>query len=117
MNRPMAGRYFRSWQFPATLVLVVVLALLYWAGPEKTVDVVSIDQANRWEQSIAPPRRKIVWGPVSELEIAAPSASESLIRPQLTDAGSSLYYSLQPVEGDAEIIVSRLRDGVWQPPK
>ena len=110
-------RLLRSRYLPMTLLAIVLVALAIYLVPRPTREVVSVDGRHRWDENAAPPTRGIVWQPAEPVEATVPGteAEDSLIRPQLADGGSVLYFTLQKGTGGADIYCSALRQGVWQP--
>lgn len=95
---------------------LIVVAGAYLFAPRRLTLVSSVDGVARWNAAEAPPRRQIVWQPAEAiaavgLELAA---GDSLIRPQLADGGSTLYFTFRKAGGDANIFRSRLVDETWQ---
>lgn len=110
--RVLRSRYV--W-IPAVIIVVVTLAILL--VPRRAVQIVSVDREHGWRISAAPPRRKIVWRPAEPVETPAGDATarDSLIRPQLADYGSTLYFTIRSPDRGADIYRSQLKDGQWQP--
>ncbi|NQT38090.1 MAG: PD40 domain-containing protein [Planctomycetes bacterium] len=115
--RRAVWRVLGSWYLPAALLTLLLLAAAWYLIPRPTTEVVSVDGQHRWDEDAAPPQRGIVWLPAVPLQpTAAPVPSEaSLIRPQLAEAGSVLYFTQQKPTGDADIYRSFLHRGIWQP--
>jgi hypothetical protein len=79
-------------------------------------EVSAVDGGANWIASEAPPRRQVVWQAAISVEAVGLELSpgDSLIRPQLADGGSTLFFTLRRKGGDADIFRSRLIDGRWQ---
>jgi len=126
--RELASRAVRSRYLPAIVAVVLLGAIAWQVTPRRTHEVASIDGRHRWTESSAPPRRSVVWQPAETLMVdltlgeptAVPETTSldtgraSLIRPQLADGGSTLYFTLRTADGATDIFRSRLIDGLWQ---
>jgi len=120
----LCSRFIRSWYFPAGLTVLLVVGLIWWLVPRKVEKIVTVDGQHEWRAERAPARRQFVWQP-AEAVAAVRKAMEklpefeeaSLIHPQLTDAGSALYFTLRKSDGSADVYVSRLKNGRWQLPE
>ncbi len=115
--RRVVWRVLGSWYLPAALLTLLVAAAAWYLIPRQTTEVVSVDGQHRWDEGAAPPQRGIVWLPAVPLSTtpAGVPAEASLIRPQLAEGGSVLYFTQQKPDGDADIYRSFLHRGVWQP--
>jgi len=118
------ARIVKSWYFPAALTLLLLGGVLFWLIPRRVQKVVTVDGRHEWDADSAPARRQFVWKPAEALQAVQQAmekrpefAEASLIRPQLTDAGGTLYFTLRKADGDADIYRSRLMHGRWQLPK
>ncbi|MFP6613665.1 MAG: hypothetical protein VB835_15240 [Pirellulales bacterium] len=114
---PHHGTRSRPWWLGPLAVLVLFLVGLgIWLVPSRTNDVVSVDGRHSWPDEEAPPRRHVIWKKAEAAEplAAEAGAKESLIRPQLADDGTSLYFTLRSEDGGKDIYRSRLVDGEWQ---
>lgn len=99
------------------LGLAVVVAVgAYLLAPRRVTQVATIDGGARWNAADAPPRRQIVWQPAEAIAAVGLKLApgDSLIRPQLADGGSTLFFTLRRAGGDANIFRSRLIAGIWQ---
>lgn len=122
--RKRAVRFVRSWYFPAALSLILLAGCVYWLVPRRVTTVVTVDGRHEWKSEDAPARRQFVWKPAEAVQAVQDGTAErpefakaSLIRPQLTDAGATLYFTLRQSDGNADIYRSRLIDGRWESPK
>ena len=118
-NRP-APRGNRRRQLLLWLALVVPLALMgYWLYPRAADRMLTLDGQQQWTMSDAPPRRQIIWQPAHLVRLPPfPEASQSsIVRPQLSADGSTLYFTLRNQQHDLDIYRSQLKDGVWQAPE
>jgi hypothetical protein len=105
----------RHWRI-AVVVLIALLAIVMWTFPVRETSVTSVDRRSSWSLNDAPPRREIVWQaalPIDGLLVKSPSVS--VIAPSLTDAGATLFCTLQQPSGATDIYRSRFSDGKWAP--
>jgi len=110
-------RLFRPWYAKALLLLVLLLAVAYAVAPQQVTQIITVDQMYKWAEDFAPPRYEIVWQPAERVEAPAPdlTARDSLIRPQLAEDGTALYFTRRKPDGTADIYRCKLLDGQWQP--
>jgi hypothetical protein len=117
MGSPRKKSSSKAWWFgPLAVLVVFLIGLGIWLIPKRTNEVVSVDGQHRWSDEQSPPRRDIVWQPAEPAEPlgAEAGAKESLIRPQLADDGTSLYFTLRSEDRSKDIFRSRLVAGEWQ---
>jgi hypothetical protein len=101
---------------PRTIVVlaIVILIAVLWALPHREAHLSSVDRRSSWSLGSAPPRREIAWQPAMPVDGLLDNATNrSVIAPSLTDAGATLYCTLQSSEGQADIFTSRLTAGKW----
>ncbi|MCH7728193.1 MAG: PD40 domain-containing protein, partial [Planctomycetes bacterium] len=109
------------------LVVLLAGAAAFLLLPRRVTDIVTVDGESRWSEDSAPTRRKIVWQTPEQVEGVTPREQDvprgdpasradehSLIRPQLAEDGSALYFTLRKSDGEADIFRSKLVDGEWQ---
>ena len=91
--------------------ILVVAYLIVILVPRRTNTVVTVDQVHQWSEENAPPHRSIVWQPAQPVDpIVIDQADHSLIRPQLDEGGSVLYFTRRGDNGKKDIYSAR-RDG------
>ena len=112
--RSVFSRFLRSWQAPAAVGLVAIIAVAIWAMPLRLDRLTAVDGAAAWDAANAPPRRQIVWEPAREILLTEADQFESdLITPRLTDAGGTLYFARKTTDGSADIYRARQVGGGW----
>lgn len=100
-----------------SLLAALVLALAAWLAPNRIQTIDSLEGPQRWSLARAPLRRTIIWEPAEKIEapFANLEARASLIRPQLDENGTVLYFTLRKADNTSDIYRARLVDGKWQP--
>ncbi|MDA1048995.1 MAG: hypothetical protein O3C40_00745 [Planctomycetota bacterium] len=112
----MTTRRAARWILPSLALTVVVTAGVYFFAPRRLTQVSSVDGGAHWNAAEAPPRRKVVWQPAKAIDAVGLELvrGDSVIRPQLADGGSTLFFTLRRAGGDANIFRSLLIDGMWR---
>ncbi len=107
----------RPWWLVSAIAVVGLLAAAFFLAPQRSARVITVDGSHAWSAKVAPPRRQVVWQPAKE--IVAPAAEQraedSFIRPQLTEDGTTLYFTLRRSGEGYDIYQSQLDDNVWGP--
>ncbi len=98
------------------LVAVVVVAVLM---PRYRSYIATVDGAHVWSNETAPPRREVVWQPATPVipETDTERSSHSHIRPQITDNGNTLYFTVRSAENDLDIVRCQRSGGGWSTPR
>lgn len=95
------------------VMVVVTLVLIIWAFPNRVAFLSTVDQRSSWDLGQAPPRREIAWQPATM--VAGLTASDTnVIAPSLSDAGATMFCTLQTKDGQADIYSSRFTAGSWE---
>ena len=112
----MASRRAVRQILPLLAIALAIIVVIYFLAPRKVAEVTSVDGGANWSASEAPPRRQIVWQPAEVIAAVGLDVvpGDSIIRPQLADGGSTLFFTLRRESGDANIFHARLIDGAWQ---
>ena len=117
-------RWLRSWQLPTLLSLLLIVAFVYWLIPDRIDRFETADGRRSWDADGVPFRRQLVWQPAEALTALRDAVKNrpefknaDWIRPQLADGGGTLYFTLRPKNGNADVYVSHLRNGSWQIPQ
>ncbi len=106
----------RKVSFFGILALLGMGAFIYWLAPHSHREVHTVDGQHGWDGGAAPPQRGIVWQPAKPVEATTTQAEseDSRIRPQLTEDGTTLYFTRRKADGSKDIYRRRLVDSVWQ---
>ena len=105
---------------PRALVLLAATLLLgfaVWVIPKPRERFVPVSSPAGFDTFGGLQHRQIAWRPAVELSAVVPleAAEASLIAPRLADGGTTLYFTLRPPSGQADIYRSRRIHGEWQP--
>lgn len=96
------------------LGVVLLLGLLAWWAPRRVDEIASVGQHEVWQTATGPTIREVVWESPRPFEKLQNDADAQFVTPFLTDNGATLYFSRRS-DGHADIFVTRLVDGQWQP--
>ncbi|MFP6604920.1 MAG: hypothetical protein VB862_20475, partial [Pirellulaceae bacterium] len=103
------------------LLLLLLLPLLggvaYWLYPAAANRILTLDGEQAWKTQDAPPRRQIIWQPAQPAAVPSlPKAAQaSVLRPQLSPDGQTLYLTLRTANHDLDIYQSHLTNDHWEP--
>ena len=112
-------RSSRRWMVYAVAAVAVVAVLGWLIGPRRSERVTTVDGQSQWQPSEAPPQRRIVWQTATSVRPLAEKlrGGESHIRPQITEDGTALYFTLRTIDDDSDIYMTQRVDGQWQAAK
>ncbi|MFP6672801.1 MAG: hypothetical protein VB857_15435, partial [Pirellulaceae bacterium] len=103
------------------LLLLLLFPLLggvgYWLYPAAANRILTLDGEQAWKTKDAPPRRQIIWQPAQPAAVPSlPKAAQaSVLRPQLSPDGQTLYLTLRTANHDLDIYQSQLTNDHWEP--
>lgn len=103
------------------LLILLLLPLLgavgYWLYPAAANRILTLDGEQTWKTNDAPPRRQIIWQPAQPAAVPSlPKAAQaSVLRPQLSPDGQTLYLTLRTANHDLDIYQSHLINDHWEP--
>ena len=113
----LATRWFRSTKNVLLVAAVAFALLVLWAAPRRVLQVISIGEDFRWNETNAPQRRQVVWQPAEPLEglLQGDLANADILSPRLAEGGSLLLCTVRHTNGQMDLFSSRFSDGQWQP--
>ena len=99
-------------------LLAIALLAIAWFLPRYQTQIATVDDASRWSEDSAPPRREFVW------QTAVPVVLQNSrgIRPQIADNGNTLYFTVRNTSeidsvNNLDIVRSRWTDAGWSEPE
>ena len=103
--------------FGLVILVLLLAAIAFWLYPPRRDRLATLDGQQEWSIAEAPPQRQIIWRSADVVpQPPLPKTSQpSMVRPQFSADGLTLYFSLRDPSHDLNIYQSKFQNGDWSP--